>query len=290
MSVYLGESGGIELLRRGEPVSCILQAADVNTDERRFSVDLDPDYNNSRPSPFLTGDQIEIKTVDGSNLQLVAGMTDTAVTRWIYVDQVGGIRLYDSYEGCINGQKSDAEELVTPSQDQTITIDIENISLNCVAMMRSWELTTQRETVSTDILGEEYRQMYDQGMISGQGSIEALWDYRYNACTDTFDSTAELANYFSHLVIRFREGARFIGRFMVLCNGNQSVWYDAECICTSVGLSFSPGQVIGSTVQFVTTGQIHLKQGQPPGYLLQESGEDLLLETPPGAIELEFGL
>lgn len=299
MSVYLGESGGIELLRRGEPVSCTLEAADVDVDERRFSVDLDPDYDSTRPSPFITGDQVELKTIDGSDLELIDGMTDSAATRWVYVDQMGGIRLFDSYKKCVNGRKADAEVLITPSKDQKISIDIENVSANCVALMRSWELTTQRETVSTDILGEEYRQLYDQGMISGQGSIEAMWDYKFDSCTDDFDSGAELANYFSHLVIRFREGARFIGRFLVLCNGNESVWYDAECICTSVGLNFTTGRIISSTIQFVTTGQIHLKQGQPPGFILLESstradddrdGDDLLLETSPGAIELEFGL
>ena len=55
-------------------------------------------------------------------------------------------------------------------------------------------------------------------------------------------------------------------------------------------MNFSPGQVIDSTIQFITTGQVWLKQGEPPSFLLQESGLDaeILLEQPPGAIELEF--
>ena len=35
--------------------------------------------------------------------------------------------------------------------------------------MRSWEITTQRDTVDTTILGEEYKEYYDQGLVSGQG-------------------------------------------------------------------------------------------------------------------------
>jgi len=127
-------------------------------------------------------------------------------------------------------------------------------------------------------------------MISGQGTITAIWDFRYSPCVDDFNSEAVLANYFSQLVIRFREGSRFKGYFSVYCDSDTSVWYECDCICTSVGMNFAPGQVIDSTIQFITTGQIQLKQGEPPSYLLQEQGIDseILLEQPPGAIELEF--
>ena len=297
MSVYLGNAGGVELLRRGEPISCKLEKDDVNVAERRFSVDFDPDYDDSRPSPFITGDQVQITRTGGGDLQLVSGRNDPSVTRWVYVDQTGGIRLYNSYQRAVNGGSVNAEELIEPTVDQSITMDVVNVSYNCLALIRSWELTTQRETVATDILGEEYRQLYDQGLISGQGTINAIWDYRFEECEDDFRSTAELANYFSHLVIRFREGSRFVGRFLVLNNGPDSVWYDAECICTSVGMNFASDKVLASTIQFVTTGQIVLKQGQPPGYILLENstradgdGDEILLETGSGSLELEFGI
>ena len=55
-------------------------------------------------------------------------------------------------------------------------------------------------------------------------------------------------------------------------------------------MNFSTGVVVTSTIQFITTGQIWLKQGQPPSYLLLDQGSDdeILLETGPGSIELEF--
>lgn len=289
MSVYLGSAGAIEIRRQGEPVEVILQAADVNVEESRFSLDFDPIFDDSRPSPLITGDQVEFSSADGtSNLELVDGMTDTDVTRWVHVDQLGGIRLYDSYAAAIAGGKDAAVDLVAPSADQEIIVDVVNLTYNCVAQMRSWEITTSRDTVDVSILGEEYRHQYDQGLISGQGSIQAIWDYKYTDCDDDFASDAELAQYFSQLVIRFREGARFKAHFFIYSSATDAVWYECDAICTNVGMSFAAGQVINSSIQFIATGQIQLKQGAPSGYLLKEDSDLVLLEQPPGAIELEF--
>ena len=296
MSVYLGNSGGVQLRRTGEPYGCKLEINGVDAAQKRFSLDWDGDGTKAnRPSPLITGDQVEFSSADGStDLELVDGLTDTDVTRWVHVDQAGGIRLFDSYAKAVTGTKADAETLVTPSDDQEIIVDVQNLNYNCVAQMRSWELTTQRETVDTSILGEEYRQFYDQGMISGQGTIGAIWDYRSSStnCDDDFGEDAELANYFSQLVIRFREGSKFQAAFTVFCSEDESVYYECDCICTSVGMNFSAGAVIDSTIQFITTGQIALKQGEPPSYLLLDdttrAQDELLLETQPGAIELEF--
>ena len=288
MSVYLGESGAVEIRRQGEPVEVVLGYADVSAEFRRFSLDFDPIFDGPRPSPLITGDQVEFRTVDGTDLVLVEGMTDSSVTRWVHIDQMGGIRLYDTYETAINGGISGAIPLVEPTADQEIIVDVVNVLYNCIAQMRNWEITTTRETVDTTILGEEYRHQYDQGLISGQGSINAIWDYKFSNCEDEFESDSELAHYFSHLVIRFREGARFKAYFFVYRSATDSVWYECDCICTSVGMSFAPGQVIDSTIQFVTTGQIWLKQGQPPGYILQEDNSLIDLEQGPGSLELEF--
>ena len=192
----------------------------------------------------------------------------------------------------MNGGKDNAVELIAPSGDQDIIVDVVNVNYDSIAQMRSWEITTQRETVDTTILGEEFRAFYDQGLVSGQGSITALWDYEYTECVDSFSSDSELANYFSQLVIRFREGSKFKGMFLIVNDGDEAVWYEADCICTNVGMNFSTGVVVTSTIQFITTGQIWLKQGEPPSYLLLDgttkSGDQILLEQPPGSIELEF--
>lgn len=291
MSVYLGDSGCVHVRRQGEPYGCTLQADDVDVDLRRFSIDFDPDEANPRPTPLITGDQVEFKAkVATDNLELVSGVTDNDVTRWVHVDQTGGIRLYTNYQDAVNGGKDNAVELVSPSADQSIVVDVVNVQYESLAQMRSWEITTNRATVDTSILGEEYREFYDQGLISGQGSINAIWDYKHTLCQDAFADDSELANYFSQLVIRFREGSKFKGIFVIYQGADDAVWYETDCICTSVGMTFAPSTVINSQIQFVTTGQIWLKQGQPPAYLLLDGGidDELLLENDAGSIELEF--
>ena len=55
-------------------------------------------------------------------------------------------------------------------------------------------------------------------------------------------------------------------------------------------MSFAPGAVINSTIQFITTGMIQTKQGALASYLLQEDRGELDLEEGLGAIELEADL
>ena len=293
MSVYLGERGSVQLRRTGNAVGFELGPDDVDVTARRMSVEF------GGPCPFITGDQVEISRIDGTeDLQLVSGEAYRDVTHWIHVDQVGGIRLYTTLAAAVTGKRADALELVTPSEVQEVTIDVANIDYNCVGQIRSYEITTQRDTVDVSLLGDEFRSRYDQGMISGQGQITAMWDYQFTQCKDLgLDPSTEMANYFAQLVIRFKEGADFKGIFNVYQNEECTigVWYEADCVVTSVGMSFAPTTVIDTTVQFVTTGPIELKMGSLPGYLVQEestpSDEDLfLLEQPPGSIELEADL
>ena len=41
MSVYLGNAGGIDITRKGEPYLCVLGKEDVDVDRKRFSIDFD---------------------------------------------------------------------------------------------------------------------------------------------------------------------------------------------------------------------------------------------------------
>lgn len=299
MSVYLGDRGSIQLGRTGNAVAFLLTPDDVDPPARRFSVDF------GGPCPFITGDQVDITRIDGTqNLQLVSGVTERDVTHWVHADRAGGIRLFTTLAAAITGKKIDAVELVIPTEDQQVTMDVANVNYNCVGQIRNYELTTQRETVDISMLGEEFRSRYDQGMISGQGQITAMWDYQFTPCKDlTLDPGVEMANYFAQLVIRFKEGADFKGIFYVFQDDtcDTGVWYEADCIVTNVGMSFAPTRIIDTTVQFVTTGPVLLKMGDVPSFLIQEEAtqtvfqdgvsDDLfLLEQPPGSIELETDL
>ena len=286
MSVYLGDRGSLQICRTGEPNAFVLGIEDVNQTASRMSVEF------GGPSPFITGDQVQVKRIDGTgNLQLLAGLDERDFTRYIHSDSAGGLRFYDTYADALTGGLTNALALVTPTETQEISIDVANISFNCIAQLRNWEITTTRETVDITLLGEEFRSNYDQGLISGQGALSAIWDYKYATCDPLFEDTnLELAHYFSQLVIRFKEGAKFKGIFFIFASDTTAIWYEADCIVSNVAMSFAPGQVVDSSVQFVTTGVVQLKQGIPPGYILQEDSGLLELETPPGALELETDL
>ena len=150
-------------------------------------------------------------------------------------------------------------------------------------------MTTSREAVDITTLGEEHRRQYGAGLISGQGSLTCIWDYERAMCDPLQpDEQVEEPHYYAQLVLRVKQGSEFDGRFYINHSpGDQWVWWEAECVVTNVAMSFSPGAVIDAQVEFVTTGPIHLKIGEPPSYLLQEDSDRLLLEDASGAIELE---
>ena len=288
MSVYMGEQGLITLERSAigagaQALATTLEPADVTIADKRFSADFPP-------SALINGDRIEIATQDGSILELVDGHTYPDGFWYCHVDQAGGIRLYDNFAPAVAGSKAEALDLIAPSAPQAIYIRNRDETYNCVAKTTEWSLTTQRESVDLTVLGENFRDNYANGLISGQGETTAFWEYRYDKCDDEVSINQELPNYYAQLLLRLEQGALFKGNFYVYygCGDGPSVWYAADCIITSVGFAFTPGQPIRTSVQFVTTGEIKLNIGEPErdllqedlGFILQESDGKLRLEEP----------
>lgn len=291
MGVYLGDAGLVEISRTavGDGVlSSLLDPDDVNVARKRFSFDFDPDA-------LITGDQIEIFTVDGSTLELVAGHSYPDGRWYAHIDQAGGIRLYDSFEQAVNGTFEDALDLVQPSRSIPIGVRTRDSLYRCIAQMRSWEMTTRRELIDCTSLGEEHRLQYGAGLISGQGTLACIWEYQRRMCDPYLgqdaDGQYEVPHYFAQLVLRVKQGARFAGRFYLNASSTDAwTWWEADCIVTNVAMTFAPGQVVDSQIEFVTTGPIHLRLGEPPSYLLLEDDDRLLLEAGDGAIQLEENL
>lgn len=282
MTIYLGDSGFVELKRDSVnvPLHSDLDPSDVNVSRKRFSFDF--------PSTALiTGDRLEIGTRDGSNLELVAGHVYPDGDWYIHVDPLGGIRLYDEFTDALSGGSDNAKALIAPSSTQPIYAKISNNRYNCVAQVRSYSFTTNRETLDLTQLGEEFRRQYANGLITGQGSLSCFWDYDHTICGDVGDDD-EVSNYFAHLVIRVQLGAEFLGRFYLKRpeNNGQSkyLWYEARCIITNCSLSFEPGVPVVSQIEFVATEEFTLNYGQPPSYLLQESGDLILQEDGSGIL------
>ena len=277
MTVYLGDSGGIELERTaGEPVRLTLLDGDISVEKRRFSPEEDV------LGVFISGDQVDIESVDGSDLHLIKDHDYPDWRGFISVDSLGGLRLFNTFQKAVAGEKRNAVELVDWPNRQEIIITTRGDNFTPLAKITAYDFTTERETVNTSILGNQFVQQYEAGLISGQGSIDCFWEWRYQLCDpDTQLAGVEFSAYLARLCVRITQGADFVGRFFIYKDrdpGTNSVWYEARCIVTSASISVDVDQAITSTIQFVTTGEFKLLTGKPPAFLLQEDSISLILQ------------
>jgi hypothetical protein len=282
MAIYFGSTGFIELKRDAlnSQIGTSLNPADVNTTKKRFSVE---NINGS----LITGDQVEIETVDGSNLELLSGHSFPDLRKFIHIDDMGGIKLYDTFATALAGEVADALTLTAPSSTKDILIRTRNTRFRPLAKITEFEITTTRDTVDVTNLGEEFRQQYENGLISGQGTIQTIWQHR-NFQNDTSDfSSPEFPVYLSQLLVRVQQGADFEGRFYVYNDPSQStnsVWYQSMCVVTNVAISVPASGLVEARIEFVTNGEIRLHNGVPPAFLLQENSDKILQEDGNGIL------
>tara|TARA_B100001057_G_scaffold56588_1_gene50139 strand:- start:25 stop:885 length:861 start_codon:yes stop_codon:yes gene_type:complete len=282
MSIYFGSTGFIELKRDAlnSDIASSLNPADVNTTKKRFSVE-------NVVGSLITGDQIEIDTVDKSNLELLSGHNFPDLRKYIHIDDMGGIKLYDTFAAALAGEVSDALTLTAPSSTKDILIRTRNTRFRPLAKITEFEITTTRDTVDVTNLGEEFRRQYENGLISGQGTIQTIWQHR-NFQNDTTEfSSPEFPVYLSQLLVRMQQGADFEGRFYVYYDPSQSsnsVWYQSMCVVTNVAVSVPASGLVEARIEFVTNGEIRLHNGVPPSFLLLESSDKILQEDGDGIL------
>ena len=285
MTVYLGDKGAVQIKRKsGEPVRGRLVPDDVSVEKRRFSLD-----DNDIQGELISGDQVDLIRTDGGNLQLVEGHDYPDWRGYVFIDQLGGIRLYEKFADSLAGSLELAFELVQPSEDQQIEITTRSSRFNYLGEVYGYELTTERDTVDITGLGSQFKQQYEAGLISGQGQLNCFFEYRKQDC-DPYGCPpgTEYSWYLAQLCVRLVQGADFVGRYFVYhpdidesastTGEEQSVWYDTECIVTNCTITVTATQAIEATINFVTTGQIKLLTGVPPSFLLQEDSALILQE------------
>ena len=276
MPIYEGKTGFVELQRTSleYALTTTLDTGDVNTSRKRFSVDF-------AAGNIITGDKIEISTKDGSTLELVNGHSYPDGSWFVHVDDVGGMRLYNTFAHAISGGASNALTLVAPSSSKEILLKARNTSYRPLARVESFDFTTQREQVQIGLLGEEFQRQYEAGRISGQGSMSCLWEHRYVATDSDYSTDQEFAAYLARLVLRIQQGADFLGRFFVYresVGSTNNVWYEVEGQVTSCVVTVPNVGIVKTNIDFVTSGSFQLKVGSTPGFLLQESTDYLLQE------------
>ena len=293
MTVYFGEQGQLQIKRKSsEAIRGPLDPSDVSVEKRRFSVG-----NNDIQGELLTGDQVDITRKDGGNLQLVSGHNYPDWRGYVFVDQLGGIRLFKTFDQALSGSIEAAVILITPTENQDIEIKTRGSNYNNLGQIVNYEFTTERDTINITNLGDQFKKQYDAGLITGQGQINCFFEYRSELCDPSgCDSGVEFSIYLSQLCIRLVQGADFFGRFFIytpssddsldVTGDEQSVWYDAECIVTNSTINVAATKAIESTINFVTTGQIRLSTGIPPASLLQEDSALILQEDGVSKLEL----
>jgi hypothetical protein len=276
MSVYLGTFGEVELKRQfdGGSLTSSIGTGDVNVTRKRFSFDFDH-------GQLLTGDQIEITSTDGSALDFIDSYTDSSVKKYIYVDELDGIRLYNSFAHAVNGGTTNATTLAAPGNEIPIKVVVQNADYRVLGRVQSYELNTQRETVDTTTLSDEFRTRIGT-MMSGSGRMACEWEY-------TGDTAKELPNYLLELALRTRVGSSFEGRFYLKTNGynpgghtnasDDQIWYEVNGVITACAVQFTPNQMVQITADFITTGSIQIRMKLvTPDDLVQEDGSVLRLD------------
>lgn len=276
MTVYLGSQGEIELRRvfNGGELSSTIDAADVNATAKRFSFDFEH-------GQLVTGDQVEITSTNGSALDFINGYTDSAVKKFIHVDELDGIRLYNSFANAVNGGTANALALATPGSSIPVKVIVESSAPRVLAQVSSFEINTERETVDTTVLSDEFRTRVNT-LISGSGRITAFWEY-------TGNSTQELPMYLYELAHRTRVGSNFIGRFYIKRrdydpsglpeHSDDEIWWRVNGIITSAAIQFTTTNTVEITADFITTGPLTLRMKTITGpAILQEDSSDIRLD------------
>jgi hypothetical protein len=285
MGLYLGNVGNIELTRKSLEGSkdSIVNPSDVNVGRNRFSFDFDPGF-------LISGDLVEFTTTDGTLLDFVAasGWANNTVQNsgnwYVFVDELGGIRLYDTFDSSLEGGTADLVQLASIARNIPIRVKIRDRDSRLLASVVEYELNTNRETVDVTTLSDEYRQQYSS-LITGSGRLTAHWDY--SNIGDT-----EPVHYLMQLVLRTEVGSAFHGKFYikypnttpqagryVTAQINDALWWEFDALVTASAVSFTADSLIIGTIDFVATGPIRLRaQTQPKRLLLQEDTGKLELE------------
>jgi len=290
MGIYLGNIGNIELTRKSLEGSkeSVVNPSDVNTEKDRFSFDFDEGY-------LVNGDFVEFATTDGTDLDFVdatgwtAGSVQPSGNWYVFIDELGGIKLYDNFDDSLEGSSAGLVPLTAIARDIPIRVTIRDRDTRLLANVTEYELNTSRETVDITSLSDEHRQQYSS-LITGSGRLVAHWDY-------TNVGGSEPVHYLMQLVLRTEIGSSFRGKFYVKAEDttaqtgdfyatqiNDALWWEFDALVTNAAVSFTPDSLVVGTIDFVATGPIRLKaRTQQKRYLLQESGDKIELEQDPAS-------
>ena len=279
MAVFLGNYGNVRL-KRGSftPYAFLsneISPDDVNVALNRLSFD-------GAAENLLTGDRITISTEDPRGLVCFdpaiwsSGITESSISAYINVNAVGGLRFFALFEDAVNNNRSVEYALAAfAGAPLEIRVSIHDARANILGNVTGYTLNTDRESIDATTLSDKFRKQYSAGLISGNGSIDCLFDY-------TTTGVKETPLLMLQLIQRIDIGSEFdLALYLTDKELNpelNNVFYEMVAVVTRTGITVDTSNAITCSIDFVTTGELRLLVGEPAGYILKEDDDRVELE------------
>jgi len=189
---------------------------------------------------------------------------------------VGGLRFFESFVDAVNNNRA-VEYTLTAFTDPSLQIEVRvrDVSANVLGNVTGYTLNTDREAIDATTLSDKFKRQYSAGLISGDGTIDCLFDY-------TTSGIKETPLLMLQLIQRIDIGSEFDLALYLTdpeLNGSvENIYYELTAMVTRTGVSVQDDEVISCTIDFVTTGEIRLLIGQPAGYVLKEDDDRIEIE------------
>lgn len=279
MTVFLGSHGTVKLRRNaGQRITSItdrVDPGDINTILNRIGLDTSLDN-------LLTGDRVDLSTTDPRGLVCFASsawpsaVVESAISAYVNVNVAGGLRFFTTFADAVNNTR--ANELTVAAfagASIPVTYTVRDVSYNTLGNVVSYQLNTDREALDATTLSDKFKNQYAAGLISGNGTIDCIFDY-------TTQNAKETPLLMLQLIQRLDIGSEFDCAFYLtdaaIDPTVQTIFYQASAMVTRSGVEVDASDIIRCTIDFVTTGEIRLLVGQPADYILKEDEDRIVLE------------
>jgi len=278
---FTGQDGCVKIKRRtSDSFTTEVLEDDLDLSLNRFGFDRS-ELN------MITGDRVDIETQDPRG---VAWLPVEAF--YAHVSADGALRAFPTYEAAINNDRA-LEYVLTPFTGGpiTVTIRVRDTSFEPLASVVNFTFDTDRATLDATVLGDAFTVPLGQGLISGSGTIDCLFDYRRKInCGPNSGVVGELPVLLLQTIYRLDIGSEFDALLQLAPETDRSeqVFYEVQAVATRTGVVVNREGLIQCSLNFVSTGPFRLVIGEPSGYILQESddriqqehGLDFLLKEP----------
>lgn len=279
MTVFLGSHGTVKLRRNaGQRVTSIvdrIDPGDINTNLNRIGLDTSLDN-------LLTGDRVDLSTTDPRGLVCFAtsawqsAVVESTISAYVNVNAAGGLRFFPTFADAVNNTRANELTVVAfAGASIPVTYTVRDVSYNTLGNVISYQLNTDREALDSTTLSDKFKNQYAAGLISGNGTIDCIFDY-------TTQGSKETPLLMLQLIQRLDIGSEFDCAFYLtdaaIDPTVQTIFYQASAMVTQSGVVVDAADIIRCTIDFVTTGEIRLLVGQPADYILKEDEDRIVLE------------